>query len=213
MKHKKSTKSQKEYVKGTIQSLSLQRLTDQQIADYLQDEKNIEIARSTVTYIRNKVEKQAEKWYIELKQSSYKYIALYKERIDSLYSYQKRLHEIIEFYREEHVYPDTVIKAIHELHMIELSIYNLWKQLPEFDIVDTPKEKEEEIDEIPPIVDVEDVNGVQTIPPDRNPWIDWQQCDGCKRYWSSKPLLNYHRKTTHHYDDSTIPSKHDYPVL
>ena len=70
----------------------------QEIVDYLRDEKQIEIARSTVNSIKNQIEKQAEKWYIALRQSRYKYVASYKERIDSLFSYQKKLNQIIDFY-------------------------------------------------------------------------------------------------------------------
>ena len=53
------------------------------------------ISRSRVTQIRRSMEKQAEKWYFELRESRYKYVAMFKERIDSLFSYQKKLHEII----------------------------------------------------------------------------------------------------------------------
>src|SRR6476659_6372141 len=127
---KKIAKSDKEYLRGTIHNLSLSRWTDQEIVDYLRDEKQIEIARSTVNSIKNRIEKKAEKWYFELRESRYKYIATYKERLDSLLCYQRKLNEIIEFYRLEHLYPDTVIRAISELHRIEISIFNIWKQLP-----------------------------------------------------------------------------------
>ena len=89
------TKPEREYVKGIVHNLSFQRLTDQEIVQWLHDEKEIDIDRSTVSKMRNHVELKAEKWYIELKQSTFKYIAVYKERIDSLFSYQKKLHEII----------------------------------------------------------------------------------------------------------------------
>lgn len=131
MKHKNSTKSEKQYVRAIVHNLSLQRMTDQEIVDYLHNEKKIDIARSTNTGIRNRIEKEAEKWYIELRDSRHKYIAIYKERIDSLSSYQRKLQDIIEFYRHDHLYPDTVIKAIAELHRIEMSIFNLWKELPQ----------------------------------------------------------------------------------
>ena len=71
---------------------TLQRWTSQEISDYLHDERKIDIARSIVNRIRRQIENQAEKWYIELRHSRYKYIAIYKERIDSLLSYQKKLH-------------------------------------------------------------------------------------------------------------------------
>ena len=81
-----------------------------------------------------------EKWYIELKQSTFKYIAVYKERIDSLFSYQKKLHEIISATKK----PEVQFRAISELHSIEMSIFSLWKQLPALDIVDTNKDNKDE---------------------------------------------------------------------
>jgi Rps23 Pro-64 3,4-dihydroxylase Tpa1-like proline 4-hydroxylase len=95
MKHRKVAKPEKQYVRGIIHNLSLSRWTDQEIVDYLHDEKRIDLARSTVSKIKNQIEAQAEKWYIELRESRYKYIATYKERLDSLFSYQRKLHEIL----------------------------------------------------------------------------------------------------------------------
>jgi hypothetical protein len=89
------TKPEREYVKSIVHNLSFQRLTDQEIVQWLHEEKEINVDRSTVSKMRNQVETKAEKWYIELKKSTFKYIAIYKERIDSLFSYQKKLHEII----------------------------------------------------------------------------------------------------------------------
>jgi DNA-directed RNA polymerase specialized sigma54-like protein len=76
MERNTRSKSKQEYVKALIQGLSLQRLTDQEIVDYLHNEKGIEIARTTVNATKNRIEPSAEKWYVELRQSSYKYIAL-----------------------------------------------------------------------------------------------------------------------------------------
>jgi hypothetical protein len=73
-KHRNSTNSQKQYLRGIVHNRSLQRLTDQEIGDYLYNEKKIDIARSTVTGIKNRIEQRAEKWYNELRQSRYKYI-------------------------------------------------------------------------------------------------------------------------------------------
>ncbi len=83
MERNTRTKAEREYIKGIIQNLSLKRLTDQEIVNYLH-EKQIEIARSTVTNTRISMEKQAEKWYIDLRNSAYRYLAQYKQRIDSL---------------------------------------------------------------------------------------------------------------------------------
>jgi hypothetical protein len=141
------TKAEREYVKGVVHNLSLQRLTDQEIVDWLREEKKIGLDRSTISKMRNHVEQQAEKWYIELKESRYKYIANYKARLDSLLSYQKKLNQIIEFYLQppmQILYPDTIIKAVAELHRIEVLMFNIWKQLPDLDIIDKVKQQKEE---------------------------------------------------------------------
>lgn len=145
MKRTRATISERQYMRSIIHNLSLQRWTDQEIADYLSNEKGLDIARCTVTIARNQIQKQAEKWYIELKQSRYKYIATYKERLDSLLSYQRRLNEIILATKKE----DTKIRGISALASIEMDIFTIWKQLPDLDIVervkqDKDKEKEEE---------------------------------------------------------------------
>jgi hypothetical protein len=208
MSHKKVTpklatftKAEREYVKGVVHNLSLQRLTDQEIVDWLQEEKKIGLDRSTISKMRNHVEQQAEKWYIHLKESRYKYIANYKARLDSLLSYQKKLNQIIEFYLQppmQILYPDTIIKAVVELHRIEVSMFNIWKQLPDLDIVDKVEQQKEEIQEEnrnPHIVSTEDINGVEEIPEeDKKYWHNWIQCTGCKKWWRGQELLDYHRR-------------------
>ena len=79
-----------------------------------------------MTKIKNSVVEEAEKWYIELRDSGAKYIAVYKERLDSLLSYQKKLHELC----ESESSPELVLRAISELHKIEMSLHTLMKELP-----------------------------------------------------------------------------------
>ena len=159
MERRKVAKSEKQYLRGIIHNLSLQKWTDQDIVDYLRDEKSIDIGRSTVTKIKNQISKEAEKWYIELRQSTYKYIATYKERLDSLLSYQKKLHDIISNTKKDEV----KIRAISELHSIEMDLFNLWKQLPDLDIVD--QERESKLNhKVPPVDYGEPVVGYDTEP-------------------------------------------------
>lgn len=193
--------SGREYVNGIVHNLSLQRLTDQEIVDWLREEKKISLDRSTISKMRNREEQQAEKWYIELKESRYKYIANYKAILDSLLSYQKKLNQIIEFYLQppmQILYPDTIIKAVAELHRIEVSMFNIWRQLPDFDIVDKVKQQKEETQEEDRnlhVVSIEDINGVEEIPEeDKKYWHNWIQCNGCKRWWRGQELLDCHRR-------------------
>jgi hypothetical protein len=139
----KFTKPEREYVKGIVQNLSFQRFTDSEIVQWLHEEKKIDLDRSTVTRIRNHLEQESEKWYIELRESGAKYIAIYKERLGSLLSYQKKLHEVI---NQSDKSPELVIRAISELHRIEISLHTLLKELPG-DIAtskDKPKSEEKE---------------------------------------------------------------------
>ncbi|MGA7977455.1 MAG: hypothetical protein WB975_09480, partial [Nitrososphaeraceae archaeon] len=46
------TKAEREYVKGVVHNLSLQRLTDRQIVRWLHDEKRIDLERSTISKMR-----------------------------------------------------------------------------------------------------------------------------------------------------------------
>jgi hypothetical protein len=53
------TKAEGEYVKGVARKLSCQRLTDREIVQWLHDEKQIDVDRSTISKIRNKAESEA----------------------------------------------------------------------------------------------------------------------------------------------------------
>ena len=92
----KWTKAERQYVKGIVHNYLLQRWTDQDMVHYLHEEKKIKIARSTVTTIKNKFAEEAGNWYFELRESSYRTIAFYNERLDSLLSYQKKLNDIMD---------------------------------------------------------------------------------------------------------------------
>jgi hypothetical protein len=196
IKHKKSTISEKQYVKGMVHSLSLQRWTDQEISDYLHSEKQIDIARSTVTGIRNNIEKQAEKWYLELQKSSYKYIAVYKERLDSLMSYQKKLNQIIDFYLDpprQILYSDTIIRAIAELHRIELSILNLWRELPTFHLQLDPKRDK-------------DLIGLEDEPITKHAYL---RCIGCRNWFKDNEILRVHQKLACSYSSLGQPIEYE----
>jgi hypothetical protein len=204
---RKLAKAEKEYVRGLIHNLSLQRWTDQEITNYIVNEKQIQIGRSTVASIRTQVDKSAEKWYIELKKSSYKYIAHYKTRLDSLLSYQKQLQDIVKATKKE----DTKIKGLSTIASIEMNIFTIWKQLPDLDIVDKAKKQTEalmaeqqegENYRAPYMVDEQDLNGVEEIP--QHSWNDWVQCNGCKRWWSRKELLDYHQRQSQRKNAGTI---------
>jgi hypothetical protein len=126
----KWTKAERQYIQGMVHNYSLQRWTDQEIVEYLWNEKKIRIGRSTVTKIKNQVEENAGAWYVELRESGYKTIAFYKERLDSLLSYQKRLNQIM----ASSGTPEIRVRAIAELHRIEMSLHTIFQELSQFKI-------------------------------------------------------------------------------
>jgi hypothetical protein len=219
MERQKFTKTEKQYLRGIIHNLSLQRWTADEITNYLHNEKNMKISRSTISRIINTIDESAEKWYIELRQSRYKFIATYKERLDSLLSYQKKLHEIISVTRK----PEVQLRAISELHSIEMSIFSLWKQLPDLQIDDNRNEYEYDNvghNGLPGVISygpeederqdraaffgwkqgdppldfrfremMEQKYGVEFEPWDKEKWVD---CYGCKRWFKNAELLRMH---------------------
>jgi len=147
------TKAEREYVKGIVHNLSFQRFNDREIVQWLHDEKQIDVDRITISKIRNQTEKEAAKWYTSLRESGSKFVAIYKQRLDSILSYQKKLHEIINQCGKS---PEIVLRAISELHRIEISLHTLMKELPGDVQIEEPKKKDGEkspyinIDEIIP---------------------------------------------------------------
>jgi len=83
----KFTKAEREYVKSVVQNLFIQRFTDREIVGWLHEEKQIEIDRSMISKIRNQAEQDAASWYSKLRDSGATYVAIYKDRLDSLLSY------------------------------------------------------------------------------------------------------------------------------
>jgi hypothetical protein len=124
----KFTKAESNFLQGIVHGLTLDRFSDSEIVQYLKDQHNIIIERSTVYKIRKRIEKEGKTWYEQLRQSDYKYIYTYKERIDSLNRYQRKLNEIM---NKESSSDLLKIQAIKELHKIEITLAKLYGNLPD----------------------------------------------------------------------------------
>jgi hypothetical protein len=62
----------------------------------------------------------------------------YSVEVDK-YGNQKKLNDIVTCSKKE----ETKIRAISELHSIEMSISNLWKQLPDLQIIDSKDNRDD----------------------------------------------------------------------
>ena len=84
------------------------------------------------------MEKHAEKWYFELPESRYRYVAMFRESIDSSVILPKEVcveiisSTSIDSEGELDQKPEVKIKAISELHAIEVTLFEIWKQTTQF---------------------------------------------------------------------------------
>ena len=119
------TKAERELAKVKIAMLSFKRYSESEIVKQLAEERPpIMLSKSRVHQIKTGLEKKADSWYTRLRDTTYQYKATYKDAIDSLYRYQNMLHKL---YNQE---GQDKLAIIRELHHIELSIKNIYKELP-----------------------------------------------------------------------------------
>lgn len=125
----KYTKAERQYIRGIVHNYALQRWSDQDIVDYLHTEKKIDLTKSMISKIRNQVKQQAEEWYLELKQSRYLYLAHFKERIDTLYSVEKSLWEIVNDKNNQVVDRRGALAEIHHTEKTLSALYDVSRYL------------------------------------------------------------------------------------
>ncbi len=123
MERKKLSKSEKEYLKGIIGTLALEKLNDREIQEYLAKDKGIEIERITVNKIRLQIQRNAAKWYNELRASKFLYIAHFKERIDTTYRVERKLWDILNDPAASKI---EQVKACTEIRNNEMFLSNLY---------------------------------------------------------------------------------------
>jgi hypothetical protein len=129
MERKKLSKSEKEYLKGIIGTLALEKLNDREIQEYLVNEKGIEIERITVNKIRLQIERSASKWYNELRASKFLYIAHFKQRIDTVYKVQKHLWEIANNKQNQMIDIRGALAEIHNTEKTLSALYDISRYL------------------------------------------------------------------------------------
>jgi hypothetical protein len=127
---KKYTPAEKQYLKGIIRVLALDKNNDQQIQEYFK-EKGIDIERSTIGKIRRSISKEAEKWYLELRKSKYLYIAHFKERIDTIYKVQNKLWDIANDINSDKSEKRAALSEIHKTEITLSGLYDIARYLTE----------------------------------------------------------------------------------
>jgi hypothetical protein len=131
MERKKFSKSEKEYLKGVIGKLAIEKLNDREIQQWLYNEKQIDIDRTTVNKIRLQIQRNASKWYNELRASKFLYIAHFKERIDTVYKVQKNLWDIVNNPQEQTSERRGALTEIHHTEKTLSALYDISRYLTE----------------------------------------------------------------------------------
>ena len=131
MERKKFSKSEKEYLKGVIGKLAIEKLNDREIQQWLYEEKQIDIDRTTVNKIRLQIQRNASKWYNELRASKFLYIAHFKERIDTVYKVQKHLWDIANNKDNQVVDRRGALAEIHHTEKTLSALYDISRYLTE----------------------------------------------------------------------------------
>lgn len=127
---KKYTAAEKQYLKGIIRVLALDKNQDNQIQEYLK-QKGIDIEKSTIGKIRRSIAKEAEKWYIELRKSKYLYLAHFKERIDTIYKVENALWNIANDSNSDRAEKRAALSEIHKTEITLSNLYDIARYLTE----------------------------------------------------------------------------------
>jgi hypothetical protein len=126
---KKYSKSEKEYLKSIIGTLALEKQSDKEIQQFLNAEKKIDIDRTTVNKYRLQIQRNASKWYNELRASKFLYIAHFKERIDTVYKVQKNLWDIVNNPQEQTSERRGALAEIHHTEKTLSALYDISRYL------------------------------------------------------------------------------------
>lgn len=85
----KFSKLEREQVKSLVRNYSIFKLTDHELIMLIKNTTNLEISQATLTRIKSRLKRDAEKWYDELMLRRYEYISLIKENWDSINALKK----------------------------------------------------------------------------------------------------------------------------
>jgi hypothetical protein len=119
----KFTNGERHLVKSLVATLSLKRLSDNEIIEIIFNKTNKMITDRALYDIRQSIKRDSYDWYNTLRQDEYAYIHEYKERIDEIHSLQQKHHEIIEDNKHN---PQIQQTSLAELHKLSITLSNFY---------------------------------------------------------------------------------------
>jgi len=135
--------SERTLVKNLIATLSINRLTDNEIIQEIEKQTGKTITQRALYDIKQSIKKDSYEWYTKLRSNQYEYLHEFKERINEILWLQKKHNEIINSDKEP-----TAIKqaSLIELHKLNITLANYYDVAPEIingiTLSKTPKENE-----------------------------------------------------------------------
>jgi hypothetical protein len=118
----KFTSGERHTIEGIVSSLSIKRIPDLEIIKQVFKQTNKNISRQTLYNIKQRIKKEASKWYSQLREGEYEYIYEFKERINEIYFLQKKHYEIIDSNENNPSIQQASLIALHKLN-VTLSNY------------------------------------------------------------------------------------------
>jgi hypothetical protein len=110
-------------LKSLVATLTLKRLSDNEIIKEIERQTNNTMSRSGLYKIKQQIKKESYDWYKNMREGQYEYIHEFRERIDEILELQKRHYEIIDTDREPTPVKQT---SLAELHRLTITLSNLY---------------------------------------------------------------------------------------
>jgi GTP1/Obg family GTP-binding protein len=114
-------------VKSLVATLSLKRMSDNEIIDSILHQTNKRISRRSLYQIRQSIKKDSYQWYKSMREGQYEYLHEFKERINEIMDLQKMHHELIENNKHN---PSIQQVSLAELHRLNITLSNYVEVLP-----------------------------------------------------------------------------------
>lgn len=123
----KFTYTERTQIKDIVATLSLKRISDEQIIEFIVGRFNKTISGRNLRSYKQQIKKDSYRWYSMMRENRYEYIAAYKERINEIIALQEMHHEIILRNRNS---PQICQTSLAELHRLNITYSNYIEILP-----------------------------------------------------------------------------------
>jgi hypothetical protein len=123
----KFTIEERSLVKSLVATLTLKRMSDNEIIEEIEKLTNDRISRTSLYKIKLQIKRDSYQWFKMMREGQYEYIHEFKERIDEILSLQKMHHEII----DSDIEPTPVKQtSLAELHRLNITLSNYFDVAP-----------------------------------------------------------------------------------